>query len=189
MSHQEMNVKRFHLVLNADLVLLTREKLRETRGNENISQFVNELLEEFVLTDRIGPDPIRQEIKALAEKKRLELISQRKLMEETTTEELRVKDYKMTRETAIRDAAIQVLSSTPGFDRWRPENDLHGDLIDYYFKTIDRISQAAGYDVSPSEVEQIWKSIKNQVQEQIRSRAGAIRQEGSAPGHQTPVGN
>ena len=170
--------------LDSDLLILAREKLKETRGNDNLSDLLNEFLTDFVLGEPRGVDPIRQEVKALAERKRKEILSQRKIVQEETTIRQEVDAYQAKRDIAIRTAMIDVISSHRSFESWLPEHDIEGDFVDELDRAVDRISAKAGYDLTIAEVIKIYGDWKRQnVVSQQEHGAAPPSQLERTPGH------
>lgn len=146
-----MGSKRFHLVLQEDLVLLARERLNETRGSDNLSQLVNEFLEEFVGVDDTA-NPIRQQIRTLMEKKRKEYLSQKKIVSEQEAVKFEVREYQEKRAAAIEQACVTTFLKYRDFRRCLPEHDVDFLYIDTFNQAVADISLLSGYDVDSREV-------------------------------------
>lgn len=168
--------------LDPVLVFCVKRKLREIRGNDNLSDFVTELLEAFFMGETKGEDPVKEEIKKIVDEKRREILSQHKLFQEVTASKDAAEQYRLTRDNAVRSATITVLSTVHNFSRYLPEHDIYGDYVDELDRILDKISRKAGYEVELSDVLSIWKELSAQVSPEEHGAAPSCQLE-RAPGH------
>ncbi len=152
---------RVHLVLDDTLVYLAREKLKIIRGNDNLSQFVNEFLEDFVLGENAGKDPAREAARELAQKRRKELGEQRRIFVDNELKLQLADQARLARSMKIREVSKKILLRHPNFEEYFPENDLHGDHTDRLQDIIDQITVVAGYRPLMEELKEVWQEVRS----------------------------
>lgn len=147
-----MGIKRTNVIIDEEVLLLARMK-----GLENLSDFVRKALESFVLEDEdyMIPNPIHEKAKAIAEKMKHELRSQKKIIGEKAAAAFEVQEYQQKRYTAIESACLKTFLHR-NFSRCLPENDPDSDHFDEFEHAVSEISRSAGYDVDPAEVIKIY---------------------------------
>jgi len=147
-----MGIKRTNVIIDEEVLLLARMK-----GLENLSDFVRKALESFVLDDEdyTIPNPIHEKAKAIAEKMKHELRSQKKIIGEKEAAAFEVQEYQQKRHTAIENACVKTFLHR-NFSRCLPENDPDFDHVDEFDHAVSEISRLAGYDVDPAEVIRIY---------------------------------
>ena len=96
------------LNLDPDICLLSRKRLRDLTGEDNLSAFVNALLEDFALeeSDQASPTAIQQEVRKITTKLRSDRLAQRKLLHDLESRKIEQQQITIVRQQAIEKAVV-----------------------------------------------------------------------------------
>ena len=115
-------------------------------GIENLSEFVNFVMEETILLDNPDYSP-RKQAKIIADKVRKNLLAQRKIVEEEQTYQ---EQAEAMHERFLNEAS-HMFRNIKSFSSRLPEYDVHGDNNALWDKCADSLSEVCGFLVTPSE--------------------------------------
>lgn len=149
-----MGMKRTSIYLDEDILFLAGHK-----GLKNLSDFVRQALESFVLDDEDYkiPNPIHEKARLFAEKMKHELRCQKKIISEKEAATIEVQEYQQKRYTAIENACLKIFLKHRNFSRILPENDPDSERFEEFEHAVSNISLISGYDVDPAEVIRIYR--------------------------------
>jgi len=130
---------------------------KEVLGLKNFSEFCELCLESYVMSEKpIDPHPINEYVKELSARIVRDIRSQTLLISENEAAKLEAEEYRLNRETAVKNAAVRVFLKHRDFARYIPENDPGFEYLDQFERAVSEISQLAGHDVDPAEVIRIY---------------------------------
>ena len=148
---------RTSVYLPQDLLWLARYKFGD---DFNLSDFTRKALTALVSDGQPIETPISQMVREAVSQVRKELQAQQKITEDAEAQQKAAEEYIEARQTAIRDASIATLMRVGDFDRYLPENDIHGDHAEDLEKILTRVSKLSGYDVELSDLVSTYRELK-----------------------------
>jgi len=148
---------RTSVYLPQDLLWLARYKFGD---DFNLSDFTRKALMALVSDGQPIETPLSQMVREAVARVRSDLQAQQKITEDAEAQQKAAQEYLETRQKAIRDASIAILMKVGHFDRYLPENDVHGDHTEALDKILTKVSKLSGYDVELSDLVHAYRELQ-----------------------------